>query len=40
MENTDFVDLEWNEVEQGKLKTVVERYTSQGASGAWRVQRT
>jgi hypothetical protein len=38
-QNTDLVDLEWTEEEQAKLKTLVERYTSQGASGAWRVKR-
>jgi len=36
-ENAHFVDLECTEVEQAKLKIVVERYTSRGASGAWRV---
>ena len=38
-ENAHHVDLEWTEEEQAKLKTLVERYTSQGASGAWRVHR-
>ena len=38
-ENAHLVDLEWNEDEQAKLKTLVEIYTSQGASGAWRVHR-
>jgi len=38
-ENTHLVDLEWNENEQAKLMTPVERYTSQGTSGAWRVYR-
>jgi len=38
-ENAHLVDLEWTEEEQAKLKTLVERYTSQGASGAWRVHR-
>jgi len=33
------VDPEWTEEEQAKLKNLVERYTAQGASGAWRVQR-
>ena len=37
--NAHLVDLEWTEEEQAKLKTLVERYTSQGASGAWRVHR-
>jgi len=36
-ENAHLVDLEWTEDEQAKLKTLVERYTSRGASGAWRV---
>jgi hypothetical protein len=38
-ENAHLVDLEWTEEEQTKLKTLVERYNSQGASGAWRVHR-
>jgi len=38
-ENAHLVDLKWTEQEQAKLKTLVERYTSQGASGAWRVHR-
>jgi len=38
-ENVHLVDLEWTEDEQAKLKTLVERYTSQGASGVWRVHR-
>jgi hypothetical protein len=38
-ENAHLVDLEWTEDEQAKLKTLVERYTSRGASGAWRVHR-
>jgi len=38
-ENAHLVDLEWTEEEQAKLKTLVERYTSRGASGAWRVHR-
>jgi len=33
------VDSEWSEEEQAKLKMLVERYTSQGASGAWRAHR-
>jgi len=33
------VDLEWTDEEQAQLKTLVERYTSQGASAAWRVHR-
>jgi len=39
MENTHHVDLEWTEDKQTKLKTLVERSTSWGGSGAWRVQR-
>jgi hypothetical protein len=38
-ENAHLVDLEWTEEEQAKLKTHVERYTSRGASGVWRVHR-
>jgi len=38
-ENAHLVDLEWTENEQEKLMTLVERYTSWGASGAWRVHR-
>jgi len=38
-ENPHLIDLKWNEDEQAKLKALVERYTSHGASGAWRVQR-
>jgi len=38
-ENAHLVDPEWTEEEQAKQKTLVERYTSQGASGAWRVYR-
>jgi hypothetical protein len=37
--NANLVDLEWTEEEHAMLKTLVERYTSQGASGAWRVNR-
>ena len=36
-ENAHLVDLEWTEEEQAKLKTLAERYTTQGVSGAWRV---
>jgi hypothetical protein len=32
-------DLEWIEEEGDKQKTLVERYTSQDASGAWRVHK-
>jgi len=38
-ENAHLVDLEWTEDEQAKLRTLLERYTSRGASGAWRVHR-
>jgi len=38
-ENAPLIDLEWNEEEQVKVKTLGERYTSRGASGAWRVHR-
>ena len=38
-ENANLVDLEWTEDEEAKLKTLVERSTSRGASGAWRVHR-
>jgi len=38
-DNAHLVDLEWTEEEQAKLKNLVERYTSRGASGAWRVHR-
>jgi hypothetical protein len=38
-ENAHLVDLEWTEEEPAKLKTLVERYTSRGASGAWRVHK-
>jgi hypothetical protein len=31
------VDLEWTEDKQAKLNALVERYTSYGSSGAWRV---
>jgi hypothetical protein len=36
-ENAHLVDLEWTEEQQAELKSLVERYTSRGASGAWRV---
>jgi len=38
-ENAHLIDLEWTEEEQEHLKTLVETYTSLGASGAWRVHR-
>jgi len=37
--NSHLIDLEGMEDEQPKLNTLVERYTSRGASGAWRVHR-
>jgi hypothetical protein len=37
--NAHLVDLEWIEQEQAHLKTLVEMYTSRGASGAWKVHR-
>jgi len=33
------IDFKWTEEEQAHLKTLVERYTLRGASGAWRVHR-
>jgi hypothetical protein len=33
------IDLEWTEIAQEDLKTLGERYTSRGASEAWRVHR-
>jgi len=36
-ENANLVDLEWTVEEQPKLKTLVERYASQGALEVWRV---
>jgi hypothetical protein len=36
-DNAHLVDLERTEDEQAQLKTIVERYISQGASGVWRV---
>jgi len=38
-ENAHHVDREWTEDVQAKLQTLVERCTSCGASGAWRVHR-
>jgi hypothetical protein len=35
--NAPIVHLEWNENEHAKLQTLMERYTSQGTSGATRV---
>ena len=37
--NAHLINLEWTEEEQAKLKTKVERYTIQGASGARKVCR-
>jgi hypothetical protein len=38
-ENAHLVDLEWTADQQAKLKALVEKYTSRGSSGAWRVHR-
>jgi hypothetical protein len=38
-ENAHLIDLKWTEEEQAHLKTLVERYTLWGTSGAWRVHR-
>jgi hypothetical protein len=38
-EKANLVEFEWNEDMQAKLKTLVAKYTSCGASGAWRVPR-
>jgi hypothetical protein len=38
-ENAHLVDLEWTEDEQAKHMALVEKYTSRGSSGAWRVCR-
>jgi len=38
-ENAHLIHLEWTEDQQAKLKTLVEKYTLWGASGAWRVHR-
>jgi len=38
-ENPHLIDLVWPEEEQAHRKTLVERYTSWGASRAWRVHR-
>jgi len=37
-ENPDVIDLEYTEDKQAQLKTIVVGYTSQGASGACRIQ--
>ena len=34
MESEHLVDLEWTEEERAQFETLVERYTSRGASGA------
>jgi len=36
-ENAHLVDHEWTDKEQAHLKTLVERNTSRGATGAWSV---
>jgi hypothetical protein len=38
-QNTNLIDLRWNDEEQGHLKTLVERYTLRVASGVWKVHR-
>jgi len=38
-DNAHLIDLEWTEEEQANLMTLVQKYTSQGSSGAWRVHR-
>jgi len=38
-ENAHLIDHAWTEDEQAKLKAMVERYTSGGASGPCRVHR-
>jgi len=38
-EKAHVINLEWTEDKQAHLKTLVERYTLRGASGAWRVHR-
>jgi hypothetical protein len=35
--NAHLIDLVWTEGEEAKLKALVVRYTSHGASGPWRV---
>jgi hypothetical protein len=37
--NAHLVNLEWTEDKDAKLKALVDRYTSHGSSGAWRVHR-
>jgi len=36
-DNARLIDVEWTEHEEAKLKALVERYISRGASGVWRV---
>jgi len=38
-ENVHLIELVWTEEEQAHIKTLVERYTSRGTAGAWRVYR-
>ena len=38
-ENAHIVDLEWTDNKEAKQETLMGRYTSRGASGAWRVHR-
>jgi hypothetical protein len=38
-QNTNLIDLRWTDEEQGHLKTLVERYTLQVASGVWKIHR-
>jgi len=38
-DNIHLIDIQWTEDKQVKLKTQVEGYTLQGASGAWSVHR-
>jgi hypothetical protein len=39
MQNAHLIDLNWTEKYQPILTALVDRYTSQGALGAWRVHR-
>jgi hypothetical protein len=38
-DNAHLIELKWTEDKQAKLKALVERYTSRGTWGAWRVHR-
>jgi len=38
-ETAHLIELEWTEEEEAHVKTLVERYTSRGAVGSWRVHR-